>query len=245
MRRTVPFLLVLVLSGQAFAQPRDQFRYFGEIYVRAARLVTLAPLCGLRDADWARRLERGVSATRHDVLPAGQREGLASAAFAVNVGTRLFETYGQAACREADDLMRWRDADELARADHSAEPHLPTLPDAVAPLGWQAFIATMAVHCESRDRQWGRAALAGLQRAIAMEQGLAADPDDRRGMARHIVQTAESMANLVHATPGLRPCRALWRNAPLTKVDEAASEWRALCGRRSRDASCRLGEGSG
>jgi len=240
--RNILAIILLLWAWQASAQARDQYRYFGEIYVRAARLATLAPLCGLRDADWARRLERGISATRRDVVPAGQIEGLASAAFARTVGTRLFQTYGNAACREADDAMRWRDADELASGDHASEPPLPSLPDAVPPLGWQAFIATMAVRCDARDQRWGRAALAGLQRDIAMQEALAEEARTRQAMARHIVQTAKSMANLVHGTPGMHPCPALRANAALARVDEVASHWQSLCGRRRPDTTCRLGE---
>ena len=236
--------LLLTLPASASAQQRQPFRHFGEIYIRAARLVTLAPLCGLRDEDWARRLARGVSATRRDVLPEGQREGLASAAFAVSAGSRLFETYGWAACRQADDIMRWTDADELARADAATEPPLPRLPEAVPPLGWQAFIATMATRCDLRDPRWGRDARAGLRRAIALEPGLAEDQDIRRDMAHHIVQTAESMANLVHGTPGTQPCGALTRNAALEQADAAATAWRRRCTARRPDPSCRLGQGS-
>jgi len=241
--RALLLAVLVLLPGLASAQ--GQHRSFGEIHVRAARLVTLAPLCGLRDADWARRLERGVSAARHEVTAEGQREGLAGAALAMTVGTRLFETYGPAICREAEDPMRWRDAEDLARGDHGAEPPLPRLPEAVTALGWRAFVATLAMHCELRDRRWGRSAGAGLRRAMAMEDGLGSDPDVRRGLAWYLVGTAESMANLVHAMPGLRPCRALWRTdirAELSAVDEAAAEWRRLCPRRRPDASCRLGE---
>ncbi|MBR0682526.1 hypothetical protein GXW74_18690 [Roseomonas eburnea] len=236
--------VLLLLSGQDTAA-REQFRHFGEIHVRAARLATLAPLCGLRDAGWADRLQRGVSATRHDVLPEGQREGLVSAAFAMTLGTRLFETYGMAICREAEDTMRWRDADDLARMEAGDEPRLPALPDAVEALGWQAFVATIALRCDDRDRRWASAAFAGLQRAIAMEPGLGDDQAARRGMARHLVMTARGMANHVHATPGLRPCRALWHSgarAALAASDEAASDWRRLCTGRGPHASCRAGE---
>lgn len=236
------FLLtcLLLLPGQAPAQSREPFRHVGEIYIRAARLVSLAPLCGLRDEDWAHRLANGVSATRHDVLPEGQREGLASAAFAVTAGTRLFETYGRAACREADDIMRWRDADDLARAGGAAEPPFPSLPPAVPSLGWQAFVATMAMRCDRRDQRWGSAALAGLQRAMTVELLLTAEAQHARGVARSIVQTAESMANLVHGTPGMQPCEAARRSEALDQADAAATEWRRLCMARRPDASCRL-----
>lgn len=229
----------------ASAQQRPPVRYFGEIYIRAARLVTLAPLCGQRDEAWAGRLERGVSATRDGVLPEGQQEGLASAAFAVTAGTRLYETFGRTVCDPAaDNIMLWRDADELARSDSAGAPPLPTLPPAVPLLAWQAFIAQMAVRCGMEDRPWQNAAMSGLRRAIALQPGLAEDEADRRRMARHMVLMARAMANLVHGTHGAKTCEPIRGNPTLAQAGAMATQWRRLCMARRPDATCPLGQGS-
>ncbi|MBR0652834.1 hypothetical protein GXW78_24470 [Roseomonas terrae] len=242
MRATI-ILACLLLAVPASAQQPREVRYFGEIYIRAARLVTLAPLCGLRDEAWAQRLAQGVSATRHGVLPEGQQEGLASAAFAVTAGTRLYETFGRTVCDPAaDTIMLWRDADELARADAGAEPPLPTLPEAVTLLAWQAFIAQMAVRCDMEDRRWEGAAMSGIRRAIAMQPGLAADEGDRRRMARHMVAMARAMANLVHGTHGAKTCTPIRGNPALAQAEATATQWRRLCTARRPDPTCPLGQ---
>lgn len=234
-------LAVLLLSLPAAAQ--QPHRDFAEIHVRAARLVTLAPLCGQRDAAWARRLAQGVSAARRDVSPEGQQEGLASAAFAVTTGNRLHATFGRIVCDPAaDSIMLWRDADDLARIDAPDAPPLPTLPPAVPPLGWQAFIAQLALRCDEKDRGWTNAAQSGARRAIALQADLAEDPQARRRMAHRIVQTAEAMGNLVHGTHGAQACDALRRNAAMERAQHLATQWRRLCMARRPDATCPLGQ---
>jgi hypothetical protein len=235
--------LLLALPAASAEQPR-QFRYFGEIYIRAARLVTLAPLCGLRDEAWAQHLAQGVSATRHGVSPEGQQEGLAAAAFAVTAGTRLYETFGRIVCDPAEPIMLWRDADALAHADAAAEPPLPSLPPAVPLLAWQAFIAQMALRCGMEDRAWRNAALSGIRRAIAMQPDLAENEAARRRVSRHMVATAQAMANLVHGTHGAGVCGPIRGNATLAQADGMATHWRRLCMARRPDATCPLGQGS-
>jgi hypothetical protein len=234
-------LAILLLALPAASQ--EPHRDFAEIHVRAARLVTLAPLCGQRDEAWARRLAQGVSAARRDVAPESQQPGLASAAFAVTAGSRLHETFGRIVCDPAaDSIMLWRDADDLARIDAPDAPPLPRLPPAVPALGWQAFIAQLALRCDAKDRGWANAALSGARRAIALEAELAEDPQARRRMARRIVQTAEAMGNLVHGTHGAPVCEALRGNAALDQAQRLATQWRRLCLARRSDATCPLGQ---
>lgn len=240
MRATI-VLAWLFLVLPAAAQQPQQFRHFGEPYIRAARLVTLAPLCGLRDEAWARRLAQGVSATRDGVVPQGQREGLASAAFAVMAGTWLYETFGRAACPAADDAVRWYDADQLARNGATDQPPFPTLPEAVPRLAWQALVARAAVHCDLRDARWLNAALAGLRRQIALQSELAEDEAVRRGMATKMIDIAESTANGLYGMSGRAICPALRRNAALDAANDAATQWRRLCTARRPDPTCRLG----
>lgn len=240
----VPHLLSLVLlfaAGSAFAQP--PYAHFAEHWARAGVLVTLAPACGLRDADWARRLERGVAhAQRHDLTPQAEREGLAAAAFAVTAGTRLFQRFGPAICRDGEDALSWRDVARLVAGAPDDEAGLPTLPDTVPGLGWRAVLGELAVRCGLRDREWGRAAGAGLRRSIAMAEGMEGDPHALRGVARAVTGLAGTIAARVQAVLRADACDGLRRDADLAAVDEAASEWRRLCRRRRRDASCTLDE---
>lgn len=240
----VPHLLSLVLLlGAAPAVAQAPFSHFAEHWARAGVLVTLAPACGLRDADWARRLERGVAhAQRHDLTPEAQREGLAAAAFAVTAGSRLFGRFGPAICREGEDALSWRDAARLMAGAPGDEPGLPALPEAVSVLGWRTVIGELALRCGLRDREWSRAAGAGLRRSIAMAGGMDADPRAQRGVAGAITDLAGAIAVRVQAVLGAKACDGLRRDADLAAVDEAASEWRRLCTRRRRDASCAFGE---
>ncbi|MBR0649666.1 hypothetical protein GXW78_08335 [Roseomonas terrae] len=235
-------LLAFFLALPASAQDRDDLPRFDAVYIRAARLVTLAPLCGARDEAWARQLEQGLAAIVRPFPPEAQWRLMATAAFSVTVGTRLYETYGREICNEADDItMPWRDADDLVRIGAEGEPPLPTLPPAVILLGWQSFAAQLAVRCDRRDRRWGAAAQSAVRRAIAMHTGLAEDPESRRIVSRNIVGTARVMANLFVGTHGAQVCTPSAGNATLHQVDAMVTEWRRLCPAWRPDATCQLG----
>ena len=232
-------IILLCLAGAAPAQP--PYRHHAAHWARAAMLVTVAPACGLRDADWARRLEARVAAAqRVDLTPEAQRDGLAAAAFAKAAGTFLLERFGRAVCNPDGEPLPWRDAAGLPADDGRGEG-LPALPDPVLRLGWQAVIGTVALHCQSRDQAWASDAGRALRRGIVTAEGLVGDQPARRGIAAAIVDLAGAIAVRLPMAPGLRACDGLRRDRDLLALDEQVGLWRRQCEGRRPHPSCATG----